>query len=60
MGITFAELKKLGILSVPLIEKKYEKGLLRLTASRVSIPRQGNVKSGRPSWKVRISSPPIL
>jgi anaerobic selenocysteine-containing dehydrogenase len=28
-GITFTELKKLGILSVPLIEKKYEKGLLR-------------------------------
>jgi len=28
-GITFAELKKLGILSVPLVEKKYEKGLLR-------------------------------
>jgi anaerobic selenocysteine-containing dehydrogenase len=28
-GITFAELKKRGILLVPLVEKKYEKGLLR-------------------------------
>ena len=28
-GITFEELKQRGILSVPLIERKYEKGLLR-------------------------------
>jgi len=29
IGITFDELKKKGIISVPLTEKKYEKGLLR-------------------------------
>ncbi len=28
-GLTFDELKKRGIVSVPLVEKKYEKGLLR-------------------------------
>jgi len=29
IGITFGEFKKRGIISVPLIERKYEKGLLR-------------------------------
>ncbi|MBW1998563.1 MAG: molybdopterin-dependent oxidoreductase [Deltaproteobacteria bacterium] len=29
LGITFEELKKRGVVSVPLMEKKYEKGLLR-------------------------------
>ena len=34
IGITFDELKKRGIISVPLTEKKYEKGLLRVDGKR--------------------------